>query len=92
MDQQTAEVVGILTLNNADSRQIGGEHYKTMDIEPWEVLQGVLTPEQWRGFLIGNAIKYSMRQGRKVDANDDAEKARHYLQKLREIEDGYAGF
>ena len=72
--------------DEASKYQVGGVHYKTMAIEPWEVLQGVLTPEQWRGFLIGNCIKYSMRQGRKIDAEDDADKARHYLAKLAEVD------
>lgn len=82
----------ILNRKSADAIQVGGEHYKTMEIEPWEVLQGVLTQEEWRGFLKGNAIKYGMRQGRKIGADDDAEKARHYLAKLSEVLDGYAGF
>ena len=68
----------------ANDYQIGGMHYKTMEIEPWELLQGILTPEQWKGYLIGNAIKYGMRQGRKVDADDDPDKARHYIRKLNE--------
>lgn len=72
--------------DEANKYQVGGVHYKTMAIEPWEVLQGVLTPEQWRGFLIGNCIKYSMRQGRKIDSEDDADKARHYLAKLAELD------
>jgi Protein of unknwon function (DUF3310) len=67
--------------------QVGGEHYKKMAIEPWEVMQAVLTHEEWVGFLKGNIIKYSMRQGRKVDAHDDGEKAKHYLAKLAEVEE-----
>jgi len=72
---------------SANSYQVGGQHYKTMAVEPWEVMQAVLTHEEWVGFLKGNVIKYSMRQGRKVDANDDGEKAKHYLAKLAEVED-----
>ena len=41
----------------------------------------VLTPEEYRGFLRGNVIKFSMRAGRK-GGSDDAGKARHYQQFL----------
>ncbi|MEY2680666.1 MAG: hypothetical protein RL661_897 [Pseudomonadota bacterium] len=77
---------------SADDMQVGGSHYKDMPIEPWEVMRVVMTREEFMGFLKGNYLKYSMRAGRKPGATDDAEKARHYAKKLREIEDGYAGF
>lgn len=70
---------------NADARQVDGTHYKDMQIQPWDVMQAVLTPEEFRGFLKGNVIKYAMRQGKK-DGTDDAGKAQHYAQKLAEIE------
>lgn len=68
-----------------DDMQVGGTHYKDMPIEPWELMAGVLTPEEFRGFLKGNAIKYALRAGRKAGASDDAEKARHYLAKLESL-------
>ena len=70
---------------SADTEQVGGSHYKDMPMQPWEVMQSILTPEEFRGFLRGNIIKYSMRQGRKGDASHDADKARHYAAKLREF-------
>ena len=71
---------------SADQTQVGGTHYKDMEIQPWEVMQAILTPEEFRGFLKGNAIKYAMRQGRKGDASEDAQKARHYAAKLKEVQ------
>ena len=71
----------------ADDMQVGGTHYKQMPIEPWEVMDSVLTTEEFIGFLKGNVIKYSLRAGRKQDS-DDANKARHYMLKLREVQDG----
>jgi len=68
---------------NADDMQVGGQHYKDMGIQPWAVMEAVLTPEEWRGYLKGNVIKYGMRQGKKD--SDDANKARHYALKLAEI-------
>lgn len=71
---------------SADERQVGGTHYKDMAVQPWEVLEVVLTAEEFRGFLRGNIIKYAMRQGKKEGADLDAEKARHYMEKLQEVE------
>jgi Protein of unknwon function (DUF3310) len=82
----------ILKNDSANTYQVGGDHYKAMEVEPWAVLQAVLTPEEWVGFLKGNIIKYGMRQGRKEGADDDADKAKHYMKKLSEVEDGFAGF
>ena len=69
---------------SADDIQVSGSHYKDMPIQPWALMEAVLTPEEFRGFLKGNVIKYSMRAGRK-EGSDDAGKARHYMQKLKEV-------
>jgi hypothetical protein len=69
----------------ADERQVGGTHYKDMPMQPWDVMEAVLTPEEFRGFLKGNIIKYNMRAGRKIGSQDDAPKAAHYAQKLKEV-------
>ena len=71
----------------ADDLQVGGSHYKDMPIQPWDVMDAILTTEEFIGFLKGNVIKYSLRAGRKQDS-DDANKARHYMLKLREVQDG----
>lgn len=72
---------------SANATQVGGTHYKDMPMQPWDVMEAVLTPEEFRGFLKGNILKYSMRAGKK-EGTDDAGKARHYRQKLREVEGG----
>lgn len=68
----------------ADDLQVGGQHYKDMGMQPWHVMEAVLTPEEFKGFLKGNIIKYAMRQGKKD--SDDAGKARHYRLKLAELQ------
>ncbi len=68
----------------ADDIQVSGNHYKNMPVQPWSVMEAVLKPEEFRGFLKGNIIKYSMRAGRK-DGSDDAGKAKHYMHKLAEV-------
>jgi hypothetical protein len=67
----------------ADDIQIGGDHYKDMGVQPWDVMEAVLTKEEFVGFLKGNIIKYAMRQGRKD--SDDAGKCLHYKHKLEEV-------
>jgi hypothetical protein len=71
----------------ADDLQVSGNHYKDMPIQPWHVMEAVLTHDEFVGFLKGNIIKYSLRAGRK-DGSDDAGKARHYMKKLEEVERG----
>lgn len=71
----------------ADDLQVSGNHYKEMPIQPWAVMESVLTRDEFVGFLKGNIIKYSMRAGRK-EGSDDANKARHYQLKLQEITNG----
>jgi len=69
----------------ANDTQVGGNHYKGMVMEPWDVMEVVLTEEEFDGYLKGNIIKYSMRDGKKVGAVDDGGKAIHYKEKLLEV-------
>jgi len=75
-----------ISMPSADATQVDGTHYKDMPMQPWDVMEAVLTPEEFRGFLKGNIIKYSMRAGHKEGAHKDGDKARHYKQKLREVQ------
>jgi hypothetical protein len=70
--------------NKANDRQVAGDHYKKMRIQPWDVIDS-LDHAQAIGFYRGNALKYIMRAGEKGPAREDYEKARHYLDKLLEI-------
>lgn len=69
----------------ANNYQVGGDHYKTMIMQPWDVMESVLTRDEFIGFLKGNIIKYTMRNGCKADALHDLDKALHYRQKLAEV-------
>ena len=70
----------------ADDIQAGGSHYKNMGVQPWTVMEALLTKEEFVGYLKGNLIKYAMRQGKKD--SPDAEKWHHYKMKLKEIQNG----
>ena len=67
----------------ADDLQIGGQHYKQMGVQPWAVMEAVLTREEFIGYLKGNCVKYGMRAGKKD--SDDAGKFTHYKMKLDEV-------
>jgi len=69
----------------ANDREIAGDHYQKMDIQPWDAMQAWMTPEQFKGFLVGNCIKYVARAGKKGSYREDIEKAQHYLEKLLEV-------
>lgn len=69
-----------------DKRHVGGEHYSKLAIQPWDAMEAWLSHDEFCGFLRGNAIKYLARAGHKGDALADIEKARHYLDKLIEVE------
>lgn len=86
MSELTQAWVPTISSSLADKRQVGGSHYKDMPMQPWDVMQAVMTHEEFVGFLKGNIIKYSMRAGQKAGAADDGEKARHYAQKLAEVQ------
>lgn len=68
----------------SDKKQIGGDHYTRLEIQPWEAMQAWMTKEEFRGFLKGNVIKYLART---KNPKDDLLKAQHYLEKLNSLED-----
>jgi len=67
----------------ADDYQVGGNHYKDMGVPPWDVIEATLTKPEFIGFLKGNIIKYSMRQG--IRGEIDSQKCKHYIIKLDEM-------
>jgi hypothetical protein len=68
----------------ARDRQIGGDHYKRMDIEPWDVVD-TWSLEQRIGYYRGGALKYLMRMGSKDESAEEIAKGQHYMEKLLEI-------
>jgi hypothetical protein len=71
-------------VQRALDRQVGGDHYKSMAIQP---VQFAL--ENNLGFCEGNVVKYVVR--RKGNRIEDLKKARHYLDLLIEFEEGRDG-
>jgi len=60
--------------------QVGGAHYRNLTPQPWDVITA------WSlGYFDGNVVKYVARF-RNKDGIEDLEKAKHYLDKLIEVE------
>lgn len=65
---------------------VNPSHYQVAGIpEAIGIMQGLLTKEQFEGFLWGNILKYAYRYGRKGDKKETAGKIEWYAQKLKEL-------
>jgi hypothetical protein len=64
-------------------KQFGGDHYKRMGVEPWDVVD-TWPLEQRIGYYRGGALKYTMRMGNKDERLQEAQKGLHYQEKLVE--------
>lgn len=73
-----------MDLQKANDRQVGGTHYKDMDIEPWDVID-TWSLEQRIGAYRAGALKYVMRMGTKDENVKELKKAGHYIEKLVEV-------
>lgn len=65
-------------------RQVGGDHYKTMQVQPWDVVD-TWPLEQQVGAYRAGALKYVMRMGSKDESIQEIGKGIHYLEKLIEV-------
>jgi hypothetical protein len=68
----------------ANDKQVGGQHYKKMGIQTWDVID-TWPIEQRIGYYRGNAMKYIMRMGTKNEEQEEIGKGIHYLEKLLEV-------
>jgi len=64
---------------SANDKQVDGEHYHQKTIQPWDYIT-----MNRLGYLEGNIIKYVTRYKEK-NGMRDLEKAKHYLDKLIEV-------
>jgi hypothetical protein len=77
--ENTRKHVQALTANDV---QVAGTHYKSKAVQPWDYIVA-----NNLGYLEGNIVKYVSRWKDKGGV-DDLRKARHYLDKLIEVQDG----
>ncbi len=69
--------------DSASARQVGGDHYKNMKIEPWDVVD-TWPLEQRVGAYRYASLKYIMRLGSKDERVGEAMKGGHCTEKLVE--------
>lgn len=55
-------------------------HYQKLQQQPIEIMQTLMTPEQFKGFLWGNVIKYALRCGLKDAPEKEMQKVRQYAE------------
>lgn len=63
-------------------------HYQLFLEQPIELMQKLMSPEEFRGFLLGNVIKYSLRFGHKDDIKSEAGKIAQYGKWLQQAVNG----
>lgn len=68
------------------SKDEKSSYYDVGGIETLDVIKAKLTPDQFKGYLLGNALKYQCRMMHKTPDNParDAEKAANYTRWLSE--------
>lgn len=73
-------------LTKAEYSPINPSHYRVAGIpEAIDIMEHLMTQEQFKGFLWGNIIKYAYRYGRKGDEHDTAGKIEWYANRLKEM-------
>jgi hypothetical protein len=65
-----------------------GSHYERASMQPLEVMQRVMTAEQFEGFLYGCCLKYLLRKDYKGQRESDEYKARQYAYWLEMVKEG----
>lgn len=66
-----------------------GSHYEKAAMQPLEVMQRIMTTEQFEAFLFGNCLKYLLRKDYKGQRESDEYKARQYAYWLEMVKDGH---
>jgi hypothetical protein len=80
-EQEQERIALIGKAIRANAQQIGGSHYATKAIQPWDYIVA-----NNLGYLEGNVVKYVSRWKDKGGV-EDLKKAQHYLAKLLELYD-----
>lgn len=60
-------------------------HYRQNSVECIEAIEASMSPEEFKGYLKGNALKYLWRYAYKGKPIQDLDKAEWYLARLRAV-------
>lgn len=84
IEEEGEEIMEDILANSA----INPKHYRVEGLpEAIDIMDHLMTPEQFEGFLWGNIIKYAYRYGRKGDKAETAGKIAWYATQLKELEE-----
>lgn len=72
---------GTQIINNSDDTVNSPNHYTQGELEVIDILQDKLTPQEFEGFLKGNILKYTFREGIK-NGTEDMKKGAWYMSRL----------
>lgn len=61
-----------------DGTAAASPHYNSLGVQPIELMEDILTYEEFKGFLKGNMIKYAFRAGKKDPMEKDINKYKQY--------------
>ena len=62
------------------------KHYDFFpDLEAIDIIRKVLTPEEFRGYCLGNKLKYHLRAGSKDDIAQEIAKGEKYREFYEEV-------
>ena len=62
-------------------------HYQLDGLEAIDIIKAALTPEEYRGYLKGNSLKYILREPFKGNGKQDVSKAQWHLEKYHALVD-----
>lgn len=65
-------------MENESNNVVHPSHYNRTSVEVIDTLRGMMTDDEYRGFLIGNVVKYISRYSLK-NGIEDIKKAKYYL-------------
>jgi len=63
-------------------------HYQILEQQPIEIMQALMSPEQFFGFCWGNVIKYALRCGNKDSRAKEMQKVAQYAMWATQALDG----
>lgn len=75
--------------SDSEEAKAKGSHYEKAAMQPLEVMQRIMTQEQFEAFLFGNCLKYLLRKEYKGQCESDEYKARQYAYWLEMVKDGH---
>jgi hypothetical protein len=75
--------------SDSEEAKTKGSHYEKAAMQPLEVMQRIMTTEQFEAFLFGNCLKYLLRKEYKGQRESDEYKARQYAYWLEMVKDGH---